>query len=169
MTKTVLLPPNIVDVTTPVIFLAGPIQGADDWQAQAINIIHDSNPDIVIASPRQDTIDSEFVWSSQVDWETHYLRTAGKNGVILFWLTKETHHDCSRPFALTSRFEIAEWKMRHERDGAHLVVGIDPEFAGGRYIKLRFAQDCPDVPIYDSLEEACKKAIEAISLQHDTE
>lgn len=169
MTNTVLLPPTIVNVATPIIFLAGPIQGADDWQTRAIKIIHDINPHITIASPRRQALSETFVWEDQVDWETHYLRAAGKSGAILFWLAKETHHDCSRPFALTSRFEIAEWKMRHERDNARLVIGVDSEFVGARYIKHRFSQDCPDVPICDSLEETCKKAVEVISLRHDAE
>jgi hypothetical protein len=89
-----------------------------------------------------------------------YLRRAAKEGVILFWLAKEDEHVCHRAYAQTSRFEIGEWKERHCRDGSHIVVGIEPGFTGGRYIRRRFGQDCPDVHIAESLEDTCRKAIE---------
>ena len=156
----VILPPNSIEVEGPIIFLAGPIRGAQDWQGEAIKIIHRINPQISIASPRREYLDGEFVYERQVDWETKYLRRSAKNGVILFWLSKEFEHDHGRAYAQTSRFELAEWKMRHEHDGAKLVIGIEDGFTGARYIRRRFSQDCPNVLILNSLEDTCKKAVE---------
>lgn len=160
--KILFLPPDIVEVKAPLIFLAGPIQGAEDWQKSAAEIIWKLNPNICIASPRRDYLDGEFVYEKQVDWETHYLGQAAKKGVILFWLAKEQNHDHERAYAQTSRFEIAEWKVRHENNGAKLVIGIESGFTGARYIKRRFSQDCPGVPILDSLKQTCAKAVELI-------
>jgi hypothetical protein len=76
----------------------------------------------------------------------------------LFWLAAEAEHDCTRSYAQTSRFELSEWKIRHERDGVRLVVGIEDGFSGARYILRRFGQDCPAVPIVRTLEDACELA-----------
>lgn len=130
--ENLILPPNNIEVSGPVIFLAGPIQGAKDWQGEAIRIIHAIDPEITIASPRREYLDGEFVYEKQVDWETKYLRTAASDGVILFWLAKELEHDRKRAYAQTSRFELAEWKIRHECGGAKLVIGIEDGFTGGK-------------------------------------
>ncbi len=45
-----VLPPNDPEVTGPVIFLAGPIQGALDWQAEAIRQLGDRAH---VANPRR--------------------------------------------------------------------------------------------------------------------
>jgi len=98
------------------------------------------------------------MYAEQVDWETHYLRRAGKDGVVFFWLAKEFKHQCDRAYAQTSRFELGEWKVRHERDGAKLVVGIEEGFTNARYIRRRLMQDCPDVGVCGTLETTCLQA-----------
>ena len=161
MQKT-LQPPDIVEAGPPLIFLAGPIQGSDKWREKAIKIIDELDPKITIASPERDFWSTGFVYEKQVDWETHYLREAAKQGVILFWLGKEAHHDCKRAYAQTSSFELAEWKVRHERDRVRIALGIEENFTNSHYIKRRFNQDCPDVPISDSLEETCEFAVKLL-------
>jgi len=158
MTGKVFIPPNAIGSTPgKLIFLAGPIQHEDDWQTDAIDYIRSIDKDVHIASPKR-ADHGDF--DEQVDWETTHLRRAGENGVVLFWLAKEVKHDCSRVFAKTTRLELFEWKMMHTFKGAQLVVGIENGFTGARYIKRRFSQDCPDVPICSNLEKTCKKAIE---------
>jgi hypothetical protein len=161
MVGQLLSPPAIIDVTGPIIFLAGPIQGALDWQKDAIGIIQQLNPAVHIASPRREYWSGTFDYAKQVDWETHFLRRAAHNGVVLFWLAREHVHKPERAYAQTSRFELAEWKVRRERDGIKLVIGIDEGFSNARYIRRRFSQDCPDVPIVNDLGETCKLAVEA--------
>lgn len=161
--KNLISPPHIVEVEKPLIFLAGPMQGTYDWQELAINLIHSKNPEIMIASPRADYSSKDFVYEKQVDWETYYLNKASKDGLILFWLAKETNHDCREPYGQTTRFELAEWKIKHENSGARLVLGIEEGFSNARYIRRRFSQDCPNVPILDSLESTCFRALEIIS------
>lgn len=97
-------------------------------------------------------------------WETQYLNRAAKNGVILFYLAKEEKHFCERAYAQTSRFELGEWKAKHEHTGCNVVVGIEDGFSNARYIRLRLSQDCKNIPICSSLEETCDKAIENIRL-----
>jgi hypothetical protein len=156
------LPPRIVAVEGPLVFLAGPIQGAPDWQADAIRWFVAEAPDLHVASPRHGYTPAEFDYAAQVDWETHHLRRAGECGVILFWLAREAVSVPGRSYGQTSRFELAEWKVRHERDGVRLVVGVEDGFSGARYIRHRFSQDCPGVPLVASLEQGCRTAVELI-------
>ena len=160
MQKQVIFPPDYIDVKNkPVVFLAGPIQGAPDWQGQAIAIFHGLAPQLYIASPRKHYLDGKFVYGEQVDWETHYLNQAAKNGVVLFWLAKEETHFPERAYAQTSRFELGEWKVKHEKYGANLVVGIEAGFTNARYIRHRLGQDCPKIEICDGLEATCRQAL----------
>jgi hypothetical protein len=158
----VLLPPNVVAVGGPLVFLAGPIQGAPDWQAEAVRWFAAEAPGITVASPRHDYLPGEFDYAAQVDWETLHLRRAAERGVILFWLAREAVSIPGRSYAQTSRFELAEWKVRHERDGVRLVVGVEDGFSGARYIRHRFGRDCPAVPVVASLEAACRAAVELV-------
>jgi hypothetical protein len=160
----VLLPPDIVPVDSKVIFLNGPIQGTDDWQAKAIEILEGLGGDFVIANPRRSRFNDAFDYNGQVDWETHYRKLA-ENGVNLFWLARETEHDTGRAYAQTSRFEIAESMQRHIQRDAPLVVGIEEGFTGHRYIRRRFSQDVPDVAIVDTLEETCRLAVSLVGLK----
>jgi hypothetical protein len=157
-------PPNYENIAGPLVFLAGPIQGAYDWQKDAIQMISSRAPELYIASPRrQIKAIGEFadeMYNEQVDWETYHLRRAGENGVVLFWLAKEIEHRCDRAYAQTTRFELAEWMMRHIKVGANIVVGIEAGFTGSKYILRRFSQDCPEVPIATTLEDTCNKAIQ---------
>jgi hypothetical protein len=155
----VLTPPVHVEVAGPVVFLAGPIQGAPDWHRRAITLLRELDGYLHVACPRHEYPPGAFSHEAQVDWETAHLRRAAREGVILFWLAREAEHRCDRAYAQTTRFELAEWKVRHERDGANLVVGIEAGFTGARYVRRRFSQDCPGVPVVASLEEACRAAV----------
>jgi hypothetical protein len=155
-----LQPPEIVATDAPVIFLAGPIQGGPDWQPIAANLIHDIDPSLIVASPRKNYPEGTFVYERQVDWETHFLRTAGQAGVVAFWLAGQVEATPGRAYAQTTRFELAEWKMRHEYEGTKLTIGIEEGFGNARYIRRRFSQDAPDVKIVDTLEEMCQNAVD---------
>jgi hypothetical protein len=161
-----ILPPNYTHIEGPLLFLAGPIQGAPRWQDRALDFLHGFSPDLTIASPRRildRSVNPERIpYNEQVDWESHHLRRAAVNGAILFWLAKEFEHQCDRAFAQTSRFELGEWKMRHERDGVKLIVGVEEGFTNERYIRRRLSQDCPDIRICQTLEETCAEAISKI-------
>ena len=163
MTGKILIAPQYDLLAGPLIFLAGPIQGAPNWQAEAVLRIQVRAPEIHIACPRRKTYDDEnFVYAEQVDWERNYLRRAALNGAILFWLAKEAEHKCNRAYAQTTRFELGECKTWHERDGAKLVVGIEEGYTGAKYIRHVFPKDCPKIPICKTLEETCIKAIELV-------
>lgn len=162
--RLLLQPADIVQVDGPVIFLAGPIQGAPDWQTLAATKIHDLDASLIVASPRKDYPEGTFIYENQVDWETHFLRSAGQLGVVGFWLAAQTVETPGRAYAQTTRFELAEWKMRHEYEGTKITLGIEEGFGNARYIKRRFSQDCPDVKVVDTLDEMCQNAVDLARL-----
>ena len=154
----IITAPDFTDVKGKLIFLAGPIQGAEDWQRTAIGLISRENPALDIANPRGDYSNKKFDYDVQVDWETYYLNKAARSGAILFWLAKEKEHSCDRAFAQTTRFELSEWLSKYERDiKMGLSIGIEPGFSGERYIRKRIGQDHPGIKIYSTLDDVCKE------------
>jgi len=151
----ILTPPKLVtvDPRKPFVFLAGPIQGAPDWQREAIT--HLADDDCYIANPRNEVWHGDF--DAQVIWETHYLAQAALWGVIIFWLAKQVtppqdplpFHPL-RAYAQTSRFELGEW---FSRAPYAIAVGIEPGFTGEDYIRHRFHR----LGLYphDSLSAVC--------------
>ncbi|MBW2966455.1 nucleoside 2-deoxyribosyltransferase domain-containing protein [Candidatus Woesearchaeota archaeon] len=167
MTGEIIIVPRYSNVNGPLVFLAGPIQGALEWQDKAIEILRKNAPDLHIASPRRkEEYEGEFtkeMYYEQVDWETHYLNRAAEDGCIMFWLAEEYTHICSRAYAQTSRFELAKWttkKLYEER--IKIAVGIDEGFSGARYIRYELSKRADEIPILGSLENTCLKTIEMI-------
>ncbi len=151
----ILLPPSYCYDKKPVVFLAGPIQGADNWQSDAAKKI--DHEDVIVASPRGVQLDDASHFG-QIDWEHFYLEEAAQRGVTLFWLAREAQHICTRAYAQTTRFELAEALSRTRYEGTRVIVGIDPEFSGGRYIEYTINKKYPSVPVYRSLDQACSAA-----------
>lgn len=157
----VLTPPTYEDVKGPVIFLAGPIQGVVPWQDRAIEHFTKLGLKATIANPRRSDETWHYQFDIQVDWETYYLDRASKEGVILFWLAKETDHSCERAYAQTTRFELAEWLTKYKVKPFNLCLGIEEGFTGARYIRHRMETDedkaFDDILIHRSLEGLCEQ------------
>lgn len=160
---TILIAPHREPLAGPLIFLGGPIQGASDWQSEAIGILS-INENINIVSPRRaieksaDFSDSDY--QEQVSWEHYYLEEVARKGVTMFWLPKPIQEIPGRAYAQTSRFELGEALARHYLQKIRLVVGIEKGFSNERYIRLTLQAKAPDVSICDTLEATCEKAIE---------
>ncbi|OHB21437.1 MAG: hypothetical protein A2939_00935 [Parcubacteria group bacterium RIFCSPLOWO2_01_FULL_48_18] len=159
----ILKPPHYEEVDHPLIFLGGPIQGAPDWQAVAIDLFRNI-PDIVVASPRREGELPKYLYDEQVNWEHHYLDEAAKRGITLFWLAKEIHHICDRAYAQTTRFELGEAVSRHRLEGIKIVVGIEEGFSNQRYLVKTISKKASDIPLCATLEHTCSRALELLQL-----
>jgi len=157
------VPPARIAVTRPLIFLAGPIQGAPDWQERAIAFISSNAPDLDVASPRRrDTKEGEFGendYNIQVDWEHEQLIIAAETGTTLFWLANEAEQVPGRAYAQTTRFELGEAVTLHRLTGINVVVGIDNAFTNARYLRRTISKKAPHIPLCTSLEDTCRAAI----------
>ena len=151
--------PDYANFKTPVVFLAGPIQGAPDWQAEAIRLLKDilAGIDVSVCSPRRLGAFPEGAYEQQVDWERFHLNEAAGDGVTMFWLAKEAEHDCARAYAQTTRFELAEALTKHVMGyGGHIVLGIEDGFTGAKYIRKYIQDNCAGLQIHTTLEATCK-------------
>jgi hypothetical protein len=159
-------PPHDHDGREPLIFLAGPIQGAPDWQADAVRHIRGFGPDVSIASPRRLTASrGEFdaaMYHEQVTWEHRHLEMAATDGVILFWLAAEAEHRCDRAYAQTTRLELGIALGWHQFRDTRVVVGIEEGFSNARYIRHTLNEKYPAVPLLDDLRLTCAAAVSAL-------
>ena len=134
-----------------IVFLAGPIKGAPDWQAQAIKDLADL--DVYVANPRRENV-VNFNLDLQVNWESRFLALAD---VIMFWIPPKETDVSGRDYAQTSRFELAEWmaKTHYNHTRKQVVVGIDDAFFGKSYIVKRLQAE--NVPVYSTYAETLNK------------
>ena len=155
----VIQPPIQVGINKayPLVFLAGPIQGASNWQSQVIKIFSDYNDviSVTIANPRRDKLDkTEFNYDAQVNWESKYL---DKADIIMFWLPKPAEIIEGRSYAQTSRFELGEW---FGKNPDRLVVGIEEGFDGERYIRKKLNDI--NITVYSSFKDTIKEVLRRI-------
>lgn len=159
----------------PVIFLAGPIQGAPNWQERAVSELTSACADIdnshtlTIANPRRATMfHGEFgleMYQQQVRWERLWLRRAAVRGLIVFWLAKEEQHRCDRAYAQTTRFELGEAFGRYiEQDTPHcsppFFIGMEEGFTGTKYVRYMMENYIyKHTGIYPNLSELCAAAV----------
>ncbi len=138
-----------------LIFLAGPIQGAPDWQEQAINLL---NTNYHVANPRHTYPEGTFDYDKQVEWEWLQLERAAEHGGIIFWFAAQDYnleYEEGRPYAQTSRIEFGEvfgWKKYHS---VNVAVGIEPGYEGGNERYFRKKAKHFGIPVRDSLARIC--------------
>lgn len=151
-------PPTMTCPSGALAYLAGPIQGAMNWQAEAIEILGDLAPELHVASPRA----KDFKGGAEkfLAWEQQALVRAAADGVVLFWLAKETKHHCSRTYAANARFELGELAVKAGTGLMSVVVGIEQGFPGGKYLQRRLTLSYPQIPICRTLRQTCAVAAE---------
>ena len=166
----VIIPKTYIpELQGPLIFLAGPIGSAPNWQNEAIDYLFSLNSDLVIASPRRGARESivsylltgnENYFSRQRAWERHYLDIASKTGAILFWLPGEAEHKCEKVYGAMTRLEIGQWmtNYRHDKE-VRFCVGSEGNFPELDTIKYDLLLDAPEKEIKSSLEETCAEAV----------
>jgi len=167
MNERLHLPPHHkpIDDNASLVFLAGPIQGSDDWQTQtALELIH--HLDVDVASPRRDAASNdEFDYVEQVTWEHAHLERSFAKGVIAFWFSKQNHdlpYETGRSYAQTSRVEIGRALGWNDLKPFPLVVGFDPEYTsggGGNERYIRAMCKAAGVEVYDSLHDVIDQTI----------
>jgi len=168
MPRHIITAPADLDVLTklegPLVYLNGPIQGTDDWQAEAIAILGDLAPDLHVASARA----RSFAGGPErhMAWEQAFIERGARDGVVLFWCARETRHRCDRTYAAQMRFELGEWAVKSSIGLARLVVGIERGFTGGPYLHRRLTLSYSNIPVCRTLRQAC--AVAAELTRHET-
>ena len=155
----------------PLAFLAGPVQGAPDWQTPMAQRIFEARPDVAAASPRRRSEDeASFAPEQQVQWEHESLLRARRFGTVGIWWAAQDLTDSSyrqgRAYAQTTRIEEGMTFGWHEfRPGFMPIIGFDPEYGangGGSESYSRIMANILHIPVYDSLDDFTNALIESI-------
>ena len=155
MIEVIKSPTQVVEKTQWTVFLAGPMNGAPSWQAQAPKVAEKVGiENLTLLNPRKT---ERFVTDTyQVNWETFGLRMCD---VILFWIPPQAREmKPHRVYAITTRMEMAENLAR----GHKVIIGIDPEcreLTGIRHL-IRMAKYYGVKKIHSTLED-CMKELKA--------
>jgi len=157
----------------PLVFLAGPIQGAPDWQKQAVDQFSDEwagGLSLHIANPRrenstQQDFDTTEKYRKQTRWERAHLFRAMSIGANVFWLAcrdLEIPYPKDRPYGQTTRFEfsMAYTEARAGRP-IHISLGIEPGYKGSDKYYLDLADEL-NLPVYNALETTIADALESL-------
>lgn len=177
----IYLPKQIVPLQptsgAPLLFLAGPIRGGDDWQADMSVEVLRQEPHTFIACPLrwngEHRLSHHFYQpytqaeNRQLVWERHYLKQAGieedENGCIVFWLglESETHpHPGPEPYAMDTRREIGKFTAFAEMMPTRLIVGGNRNFFGLDVILFELSEAIQKpVPFYESMKEVAEHAL----------
>lgn len=169
MGKLIIPKTYVQELAAPLIFLAGPIRSAPNWQDKAIDFLFSQKSDLIIASPRRGVRDKiapyivtgdENYFPRQRAWERHYLDIASKTGAILFWLPGEAEHDCQKVYGAMTRVEIGQWMTNYKHDNSvRFCVGSDGKFSELNTVEFDLKLDAPDKDIKKTLEETCTEAV----------
>ncbi len=168
--KNVILIPQL-----PVIFLAGPIRNAPEWQNEAIQYLFKKDESVFVVSPRRELASdlvnlaekvtpTDTTFKRKRAWEQYYLNSASEKGCIIFWLPKEGEKESAeKVYAHITMMELGEWIARHKMNNKiNLVIGTDGEFPEWSTIKFEIESEIPEILICDSLEQTINTALNLI-------
>jgi len=169
----VIIPKTYVPmVEEPLIFLAGPILGAPNWQDEAVDFLLSQEPSLIVVSLRRKVREKiarrvlkgdETFFPRQRAWERHYLNMASETGTTLFWLPGEVEHDCSKSYGAMTRFELGQVMASYsEGNPVSFCVGSDGKFSELHIIQYDLSLDVPNKEIIGTLEETCLEAIKLL-------
>ncbi len=164
MSERLLLPPRYheIDDDTPLIFLAGPIQGAEDWQTPTAENLLAHNDRLAVASPRLHRKEADFNKQAQVFWELDHIWRASRLGGVAFWWAAQNHslpYKEGRSYGQTSRFELGAISMAQKIDPeVRAWIGYDPAYTPGgggsqEYAELMREWFVPGDEIFTSLDD----------------
>lgn len=152
MIEVIKSPTPVTEKSQWTVFLAGPMNGAPSWQAQAPKIATRVGIDnVTFLNPRK--TDRFVSGTYQVNWETFGLRMCD---IILFWIPPQARPMSERRiYAITTRLEMAENLAR----GHKVIIGVDPkceELAGIHHLK-RMAKYYGVKKIHSAMEDCMKE------------
>ncbi len=153
----------------PSIFLAGPIQGAPNWQAEAVRIMAGANDEqepLHIFNPR---VESELTHTKeqQILWEKRHLERARDHGAIVFWFAAQDFsipYPKGRAYAQTTRLEFGRaFGWLDNNPDINIITGIDRRYKGGNrdYITGNLKEH--GLKLHNDLGQLCLAALRALT------
>ena len=161
----ILISPHEENLSGPVVFLAGPIQGAPDWQGDAIAELS-KNQSIDIISPRAardervEMTDEEIV--SQAKWQATYIQKTITDGVFLCFFPKAIEENAQ--YAQESLLLLGTIIAKVQTQS--VFVGIEEGFANRHAIVSLLMSHYPSLVIYTTLQSLCDGVLRYIRTQY---
>jgi hypothetical protein len=177
----IYLPKKIVTLQptndSPLLFLAGPIRGGGDWQAEMVDHIFNQESSVNIACPSRWDGSHRLARyfhqpfsqadNRQLVWERHYLKQAGLKrdvpGCVIFWLCCESvtkPHPGPEPYAMDTRREIGKFTAFAEMMNVRMVVGGDRGFYGLDVILFELSEAYgKPFPFYETMRDVATNAL----------
>lgn len=177
-------------------FLGGPVRGAGDWQAKAIQLLFEKDPGCIVACPCRYSpehplwlkqgvpFEIKLEFENQTMWERYYLEHAAYFGSVIFWLPSEDavhpRDKQTGPYGQDTYGELGRWSLRSAHNLCtfgvpgkgtmpitNVVVGAESNYHGLKVIQRNFDADHGHpFPVQASLEETIDRAI---MLAHSTD
>jgi len=134
------------------VFLAGPIQGAPNWQGEIGGVFDIKNVEWISPRRENDQLTEETYGVGQMEWETAALDYAD---IILVWIPEPAENVPGRSYAQTTRFEVAENLAK----GKKMIIGTYRKFPGRNYFEYKVSK-------YDNIigDTICSSLDECIDL-----
>lgn len=154
----------ILTDTDRLYFLAGPIQGAPDWQHDAVQYLDKQAPRqaVHIANPRREHVGSGFDKSAQIRWEKRNLWRASLFGGIIFWLAAQDFslpYESGRLYAQTTRQEFGRaMGWLDYNPSVRVSLGMEPGYNGNEDYYRDSANEF-SIPVFDNLEDTIDYAL----------
>ena len=140
------------------VFLAGPIQGAPNWQ----NTLPEING-VTWISPRRDKVNGtleEDDFSFQVQWEQKGLAISD---IVLFWIPNPIEEIPGRDYAQTTRMELLE----NLALGKKVILGIEEGIHASRYMTFK-AREYGIKKVHNTLEDCLSELREYLNNRKDS-
>ena len=168
-------------------YLAGPIRGTDDWQAEAVVILANLDPGCTIVCPcRWDDTHPLSIYrvipdngvggnlfellTRQTQWERVWMSYAAAHGCLIFWLPCENtvgpRPKEDGPYARDTYGELGRYSnlVSSDQNCLKMSIGADPklpESFGLSQIKCNLDIDFAyGYPIFDTLQKTLEVAVE---------
>jgi hypothetical protein len=140
--------PTEYDGDGPILFLAGGISDAEDWQRRFVRMLPCG--DYAVFNPRRAAFPAGdmVAEAEQIAWEHRYLQRAT---VVAFWFPPQTL--C--PIAL---FELGACCAA----GKPIVVGVDPQYSRRFDVETQLRLRRPEVEVVTRLERLAEQVADKL-------
>ena len=154
----------------PVLFLAGPIQGAPDWQAEAMETARNvwrTDTTLHVVNPRWIAKLGEFNKTDQITWEKEYLKRASVLGGFVFFLAAESPdapapNKPGRSYAQTTRHEFGRAVGWKDNDPSVVIaLGMEDGYVGNEDYYIHTADEL-GLTLHTTVDATVNAALETI-------
>lgn len=153
MSEFITPPHEFINHDLPTVFLAGPVQGAPDWQTDMARKLLRSGFAMNVASPRRTEDDmANFDIEAQINWEQDHIKQAIHLGVVVINFVAQDFsipYPDGRSYSQTTRWEAGGAILGLDYYGGqgHIIMRYDPDYRGGNEAYGRIIAKRNNIPV----------------------